>query len=257
MRIVKTSQQWFLFFQANAGARCFGEERGNLSESQRRTISASIQEFQLGESGEGQHIMRQAKRHAAEGGDVDYLAALRLFIAEEIRHSRELRQFMETYGIETVHHTWVDSVFRTLRRAAGLELSIAALVCAEIIAKVYYAALRDATDSTILRALCEQILVDEKAHVQFQCERLAILRRHRSAWSLAWRSIAYAIFFRTTLAVVWTKHGRTLRAGGYGWGRYWGRSLVELRDAMEMMDPRHYAWPADAMAGTAALASSR
>ena len=136
-----------------------------------------MQEFQLGESSEGRHLMTRAIRHAADTGDVDYIPALRLFIAEEHRHARDLGRVLDLAGIPRVGRTWPDTVFRWLRKGAGLELSIAVLVTAEIIAKVYYAALREATHAPVLRRLCDQILADEVQHVRFQAERVAILRR--------------------------------------------------------------------------------
>ena len=140
-----------------------------------------MQEFQLGESSEGRHLMTRAIRHAADTGDVDYIPALRLFIAEEHRHARDLGRVLDLAGIPRVGRTWPDTVFRWLRKGAGLELSIAVLVTAEIIAKVYYAALREATHAPVLRRLCDQILADEVQHVRFQAERVAILRRGKSA----------------------------------------------------------------------------
>src|SRR4030095_16934868 len=113
----------------------------------REGVASSIQEFQLGESSEGRHLISAANRYAALSGDFDYVTALRLFIAEENRHARELGRFLDLAGIPRVESSWPDTVFRILRRRAGLELSIVVLVTAEIIAKVYYAALRDAAGS--------------------------------------------------------------------------------------------------------------
>jgi hypothetical protein len=242
MRVMRTSAEWIAFFRGNEGVREFGVEEGRVTEEELRGVRASVQEFQLGESGEGSHVFRQAKRWVERSGDVEYLAALRLFIAEEIRHSRELGEWMDAHGIARVKKTWVDSVFRNMRRVAGLELSIAVLVCAEIVAMVYYAGLGEATGSTRLRRLCQQILTDEVGHLRFQCERLAILRRDLSELGLLWRDLAYGIFFRGTLLVVWWKHGRAMRAGGFGFLRFWRAGVREVREAMGVMDPRGYAW---------------
>ncbi len=242
MRVVKGSAEWLELFRRNEGVRDFGKEEGCVTRKELAAIRSSIQEFQLGESGEGQHIMRQAKRWAEGSGDGTYVAALRLFIAEEIRHARELKGFMEANGIGVIKHSWADSVFRKMRRMAGLELSIAVLVCAEIVAKVYYAAIREATGSTVLWRLCEQILSDEEDHVRFQCERLAILRREKSEFALLWRDAVYGIFFRVTLVVVWWKLGRAMWGGGLGVLRFWRGAIRELRGAMGIMDPRGYAW---------------
>ncbi len=239
---VVSSEEWVEIFSRNVRERDFGVEEGVVTAEELAAIRASIQEFQLGETGEGMHLMRQAKKFAAERGDAAYPAALRLFVAEEIRHARELKRFMEGVGMPVVKKTWVDRVFRGVRHLAGLELSIAVLVAAEIVATVYYAALGRATGSTILRRLCEQILRDEAEHVRFQCQRLAIVRHGKSRLALAWRRILYGIFFRMTLLVVWKRHGRALRAGGYGFGRFWTACSRALGEALASMSPEAYAW---------------
>jgi diacylglycerol kinase len=241
-QIIRTSAEWTAIFQANAGARDFGVETHRLTPDERTAISKSLQEFQLGETGEGSHIMRQAQRQAARDGDREYLVALRLFIAEEIRHSRELKAFMDANGIPVVKRTPADSVFRLVRRLAGLELSIAVLVGAEIVAKVYYLGLARATGSAVLQRTCRQILKDEVDHVHFQTQRLAILRRDLGPVALAARNAVYHVCFRLGLLLLWVKHGRAMRAGRYTFRRYYSHALTELRAAMITMDPRNYAW---------------
>jgi hypothetical protein len=240
---ITPSHRWFAYFQQHSGARSFPAERITFTPEELQLLTPSLQEFQLGESGEGKHLMRQAKKYAAATGDADYLAALRLFIAEEIRHSRELETFMRVHNIPTIKKSAADAVFRTLRRLAGLELSIAVLICADIIAKVYYAALRDATRSPHLRALGEQILIDEDGHVRFQSERLAILRRHKPRRALFRRALLYPLFFRVTLIVVWRNHRRVFRAGGFSLAKFWSEAMWELAAATRLMRPDHYTWP--------------
>ena len=120
-------------------------------------------------------------------------------------------------------------------------MSIRVLITAEIIAKVYYVALREATGSTVLRRLCEQILSDEVAHVRFQAQRLAILRMGRAAWVLPCLHGWQRLLFWGTCWVVWWKHGRALRAGGFGLRRFWRLAWQEMNAALGQMDPRSYA----------------
>jgi hypothetical protein len=42
--------------------------------------------------------------------------------------------------------------------------------------------------------------------------------------------------------LVWLGHRRALRAGGYGWRRYWRAAWSKMNAARRMMDPRRYAW---------------
>lgn len=212
----------------------------HLSAAEVGAIAVSVAEFQLGESSEGRHLISAACRYAELTGDFDYVAALRLFIAEENRHAQELGRFLDRAGIRRVSTSWPDTVFRFLRRRAGLELSIVVLVTAEIIAKVYYHALRDATTSRVLHHLCGQILRDERHHVTFQTQRLALLRAERSRVSIFIRVALHRFLLIGTCFVVWRKHGRAIRAGGMGFKRFWRATWREMREAIAHMDPRNY-----------------
>lgn len=220
-----SSRAWRNYFENNARTlMAIPWDRGaELTDEEKGDVVRSIREFQLGESSEGRHLFRYAKEHAERTGDPDYLEAVRLFIAEEQRHGRDLGRFLAMNGITLAKSTWVDAVFRRLRNVFGnLETSIAVLITAEILAEVYYEALREATTSVILRILCDQILRDEKQHVAFQAERLAILRsgRGRLAQSLTMAAQRF-LFAGTTILVGWT-HRRTIRRGGislWEWNR--------------------------------------
>ncbi|MGB7158189.1 MAG: ferritin-like domain-containing protein [Tepidisphaeraceae bacterium] len=243
---VSASAEWLDHFQRSlARADIVGE--GDvivLTPAERNAIARSVQEFQLGESSEGRHLISAARRHAQETGDLDYVATMRLFIAEENRHARELGRVLDGAGIGRVSASWPDTVFRFLRRRAGLELSIVVLVTAEIIAKVYYAALRDATGCRPLRRLCEQILRDERHHVIFQAQRVALLRAKRSRAPIRLRVALHRFLLAGTCVVVWRKHGRAMRAGGMGFARFWRLTWREMNEALADMDPRNYPAPA-------------
>jgi hypothetical protein len=237
-----TSERWREYFRHNALSLLTIPWRDGVAftDAERDAVAASIQEFQLGESSEGKHFQGLARQYAERTGDHDYVYALRLFIAEENRHARDLGRVLDLAGIPRTAHTWPDAVFRWLRHRAGLELSIAVLVTAEIIAKVYYAALREATGSSVLRRLCDQILADEERHVRFQCERLAILRARRSRVTVWLKGAVQRGFFGGTCWVVWWKHRRALRAGGYGLWTFMRRGWAEMADAVRLMNPRNY-----------------
>jgi hypothetical protein len=238
-----TSEAWREYFHRNALSllEVPWELGVRLTDAERAAIATSVQEFQLGESSEARHFQGLAKEYARQTGDEEYVYALRLFIGEEHRHARDLGRVMDLAGIPRIGHTWPDAVFRWLRHRAGLELSIAVLVTAEIIAKVYYAALRQATRSAVLRRLCDQILSDEVMHVRFQCERLAILRARRSRLTVWWKGAAQRWFFAGTCGVVWWKHRHALRAGGMRLWRFGRMARAEMAEAVGLMDPANYA----------------
>jgi hypothetical protein len=110
----------------------------------------------------------------------------------------------------------------------------------ETLAVVYYNAIRRATGSPLLRAICAQILADEIPHLRFQCERLAIIFRRRPHAGFRLTMLAHRLFFALVVALVWLGHRRALRAGGYGWRRYWRAAWDRMNAAWRMMDPRKY-----------------
>src|SRR5262245_47484814 len=138
---MQQSRSWKVYFERNAQSLLsVAWERGpELTATEAQAIARSIAEFQLGESSEGKHLLRAASRYANEAGDEDYLDAIRLFIAEEQRHARDLARFMALNHLPLAMRSFSDIVFRSLRRMlGGLESSITVLLCAELIAKVYY-----------------------------------------------------------------------------------------------------------------------
>ncbi len=221
---LSSSVTWRHYFEHNAQTLMpipWGET-GDLSTAERHQIAASVQNFQVGESSEGRHLLQAAQRYAQQVGDGDYVAAIRLFIAEEQRHARDLGQFLDRNHIPLLKTTPQDRAFRWLRRRFNsLEVSIAVLITAEIIATVYYAALREATQSPTLQALCQQILHDEAKHVQFQVERLHYLRRHRP-WPLQTLTMTLqrGLFGLTSLAI-WPVHQPVFRLAGLSFQEFW------------------------------------
>ena len=234
----KTSREWLGYFEHNA--RHLFDVPWDAPVGETEAIAESIQGFQLGASSEGRHLTACAREYAERTGDEDYVEALKYFIREEQRHARDLARFMERAGIPTIDRTWPDTVFRSLRQFAGLELSISVLITAEIVAKVYYPALREATRSPMLRRVCDRIISDEIQHVEFQSERLAMLRRGRGDAALAATHGLHRFLFGGTLGVVWWKHARALRAGGYGLRRFWSAAWRMFEETRRRMDPRTY-----------------
>jgi hypothetical protein len=252
------SAQWGSYFRNNTLhlLPLPWDEGARLEPAEREAVAASVREFQLGESSEGRNLISAARAYAAASGDAAYVDALLLFIAEEHRHARDLGRFLDLAGVPRAAHAWPDTVFRWLRRGAGLEASIVVLVTAEVIAKVYYAALREATGSPLLRRLCDQILRDEVAHVHFQTERLAILRSRRRRHSVLASESLHRVLMFGTVFVVWHKHGRAMKAGGYSFGRFWRETWREMREALREADPaRVGAERAPAVAPGAAVAA--
>jgi hypothetical protein len=238
----KQSGDWVDYFQQNGQSLSPvpWEAGAELSEEERNAIAKSVQAFQLGESSEGHHLQTSAETWARYNSDLDYAEAIRLFIKEEQRHASELGRFLELNGVSLIQKTWTDTIFRRVRRLAGLELSIMVLLTAEIVAQVYYFALGEATQSSILRGICEQILRDEDAHVRFQCERLAIMGRSQGWMRLTMRFCMQRAFMLAAIPIVWVSNRPAYLAGGFSFDRFASETWLAFNRAVPLMHPRSY-----------------
>jgi hypothetical protein len=219
------------------------EEPTRLSRGELALIARSLQEFQQGEGLEGGHFFRVVGDEARRTGDLDYAEAHRLFMAEEQRHARDLGAFLDREDIPRLPaDTTRNRLFRFLGSRGGFELTLAIIVNIEIIAQAYYAALRAATSSPLLRRLCTQILRDEAMHVRFQCERLAYRRRNRSyCWLLLTHIVDFLLFCGAWTVCLWG-HLRVLKAGGFTPSVYWKKASQHRRRAAQIKNPRGYRW---------------
>jgi hypothetical protein len=234
---VRTSAEWLQHFKLNRhGLLDIPWELGaELSAEERAAVGRSIAEFQRGESSEGRHLIRYATDYARDTGDVDYVAAIRLFIAEEQRHARDLARFLGINGVPLARTTPADAAFRWLRNLCGtLEVSISVLILAEIIAQVYYKALQEATRSLILRRLCAQLRQDEDHHVQFQAEQLGKLRAGRGPVLYRATMLAQRLVFLGCCAVVWIFHRQVLQRGRYGLAGFLGSAWHHFSRAFQV-----------------------
>lgn len=201
-----------------------------LTESERRTITPSIQQFQLGEASQGRRLLLRGQKYGRAVNDSLFAGALDLFIKEEQQHSRYLAAFMESEGIPLLRKQWVDSAFRLLRGLAGLELSLTVLVTAEIIAVPYYRALRGATSSSVLKMICTRILDDEAGHLKFQASLLARVAGARGrVWQRAVTEL-HRLLLIGTMVVVWKSHRAVFEAGGYDFLKFQRETLSEFSD---------------------------
>ncbi|MFK7769864.1 MAG: hypothetical protein AB8B55_21830 [Mariniblastus sp.] len=232
------SAEWTLHFEQNL---CHMDhvpwDRNQLiSTDQRDAIAKSIATFQLGENAEGNAFKRAGRAYAERTGDFEYLKALKLFIEEEQSHSAVLGRFMDQQNIPRIEKEWTDSTFRYIRRLAGLNVCITVLITAEIIAAVYYEALRNATESPVLRAICDQILIDEAHHLKFQG---GVLAKERSSWNPVKRWLfrqLHRVLLLGTILVVWKEHRSVYRAGRLGFFRWTSKTWAVLEEVLVTID---------------------
>jgi hypothetical protein len=211
-----STQRWIEHFELNCRRQPIQPWAlgAKLTVAERVTVIDSIKQFQLGESGEGKHLKKCARAHAGQTEDLDYPTAVTLFIAEEQRHSAMLGQYLHLAGESRLNKSKVDGIFRWLRHLMGLELSLIVLSTAEVVATVYYRALRDATECELLRSICRRILRDEAAHLAFHRDRFLTLRWNRSLVARSILRLIHHCLLMAALLPVWWCHGRVFRAGG-------------------------------------------
>jgi hypothetical protein len=65
-------------------------------------------------------MLECAERFPRDSGDLGLIAALRLFLREEQRHSKTLARFLQMENAPCLRRHWIHSVFRWLRGLAGL-----------------------------------------------------------------------------------------------------------------------------------------
>jgi len=197
------------------------EDPYRLTAGERRLVARSIQQFQLGEWARGRGLKRRAESHPVLGADPGFVPALELFIAEEQGHSQMLGRFLDREHLPRLAHNWLDGVFRRLRKLAGLDVCVSVLVTAEVLAVPFYQALRDATRSPLLRAICARILRDEAAHLRYQALTISLLRGRLSHAGHTARAFIHKVLFRGTALLVWQQHRRVFRVAGWNFGRFW------------------------------------
>jgi len=208
---------WLNHFEYHAeqprGAR--GGSLSALRPEERRLIARSIATFQLGEQSDGSGLLRAACRFAAAHGDELLPRITELFIREEQRHARLLREFMDEHGIRAKLRHWTDAIFRRVRRLAGFELYLHVLITAELIGNVYYHALESATGCQRLRTLCRTLISDELAHVGYEAELILELRARKPAALRTLIRLMHRAFFCGAAWAVWISHRAVLRCAGH------------------------------------------
>jgi 4-hydroxy-3-methylbut-2-enyl diphosphate reductase len=221
------NRQWADYFRDNMNhpPAIRWSDTPELSPAERKAVIASIQTFQLGESGEGRHICWAAQNWIDQGGDAKYLTALKLFLQEENCHAAWLGKFLEQEGEPLLQEQWSNQWFRRIRQLAGLRTSVMVLLTAEILAQVYYLALLRATDSQSLQAICQRILRDERSHVVFQQNQANSLSNRWGKMRLATANIAETLGFYIARRIVWHDHRSVFNAAGMNWKTYQARTM--------------------------------
>jgi hypothetical protein len=183
----------------------------------RRELAVSLSHFQLGESGGGSFLLKEA---AKERPDAEDMLALDLFIKEEQEHARLLACMVQRLGGQLVYRHWTHRLFKLARRAGGFRFEIQMMLTAEMVGTAYYELVKQGCGDGVLEAAIGLMLHDEAGHVAFHLDRLrerwrTYLPLERTAWSLQFQVLLLA-----ALRAAWLDHGPCLRTLGFTWSDF-------------------------------------
>ncbi|MFT5780324.1 MAG: hypothetical protein ACI837_003286 [Crocinitomicaceae bacterium] len=214
--MIHSSHFWKNHFRENLTVkRVNWEQEPTLSETQKEQLLYSLKAWQLGETSDGKHLLKAAKKHAINQNDPSYIEAVELFIKEEQKHGANLGRYIDLLGEERTKSDWGDTLFRKIRYLnSSMELWTIAVVIVESAAQVFYQAIHDASECKLLKEICSDILIDEAHHIKFQNERLHIIFNQKRTYSKTISTLFYASLFCGIRHAVWLGHRKALKAGG-------------------------------------------
>ena len=188
----------------------------SITENEKANIIDSLKAWQLGETSDGTHLLAAANKYAIRENDLAYPEAVRLFIKEEQKHGNNLGKYLDCIGEERISKNWGDTLFRKIRYFnTSMELWTITVIIVESAAQVFYQALHDATDCTLLKSICSDILIDEAHHIKFQNERLHTIFQQKGVYNKAISVGLYSLLFFATIHAIWFGHKKALKYGGF------------------------------------------
>jgi hypothetical protein len=222
-------KDWLEYFEWNRANRRHipWEQAARIGLHLRKPLIRSLQRFQVGESGEGSHLRKQA----ATTGCPIYQKCIDLFIKEEQEHARLMAEILKREQAPLLTHHWSDNCFILLRRLFRLEHELLVLLVPEIIAKRYFRALHEGAEDPVVRAVCHQVLHDEEGHVAFHVDYLRQAFRSVSLVKRMALMISWKLLFQVACMVVMLDHGSLLRAIGVYRATFWWDCLMLLDEA--------------------------
>lgn len=232
---MKTSKYWQQHFSNNLLAEKIDWKlKPSLTNHQKKRLLYSIQAWQLGETSDGRHLIAASEKHSIATNDPHFLSAIKLFIKEEQKHGESLGKYLDKLGEKRIQKNWGDSLFRMVRYFnTNMELWTLSVITVESTAQVFYQSLKNASQCTLLKQICSDILTDEAYHINFQFERLMLITREKSSFSKFWRYYVYWLFFFATITVVYIAHRKAFRAGGNNFNRYFRKMNLKFNKTIK------------------------
>jgi hypothetical protein len=194
------SASWLAYFRENQHRSTppLPSRVDDLPDWTRAPIVASLQRFQIGETGEGT-IARQIAEDRDPAIDDAIVECVRLWIREEGRHARELHDMLVALDAKPLSRDVSQWLFKTARRALGVRTKLSTIFVAEVVGLVFYGLVKDRVPSVAVAGLARALHDDESAHLDFL---IALMKRMIDGRSGAVRVALGAQLFVTTGAVL-------------------------------------------------------
>jgi hypothetical protein len=219
---MRSSQEWVSYFKDNLEIKRINwQQSPTITNEEQKNVLKSLQAWQLGETSDGKNLLKASAMYAEKINDPYYIKAVQLFIREEQKHGYNLGKYLNMIEQPRIQKNWGDTLFRKIRCLNNsMEWWTLAVISVESTAQIFYQSLKDATQCTLLKEICTDILIDEAPHIQFQRERLAVIFHSRSMASKNIGYHFYKFFFLSTSIVVWFAHRKLFKAGGNNFRKY-------------------------------------
>jgi hypothetical protein len=204
------SRKWVEYFDQNKLNRPVfdGTREIVLEESLRDPLIRSLQRFQIGEIGDGEHL----KTYARQLQDPAYLHCVDLFVREEQIHGQVIGEVILALDGSLLTWHWTQIAFFVLRRMLGLKTEVLVLLIAEVIGKCFYKCVSETVPNTQIRELFAVIVIEEVAHLHFHSEFLSYQLRTRSRLTQAVvQYVWFAVFYVACIVFV-LDHRSALRS---------------------------------------------
>ncbi|NMH29393.1 ferritin-like domain-containing protein [Flavobacterium silvaticum] len=229
---MNTSENWVSHFTQNAkNHRVDWSLRPKLTTSQKNQILKSLQAWQLGETSDGAHLLAASKKYAFKINDFIYPISVELFIREEQKHGNNLGKYLDLIDEKRIEKDWGDTLFRKIRYFnTSMELWTLAVITVESSAQLFYQSLHDSSDCKLLRQICEDILIDEAFHIEFQTERMHTIFQLTPNWLKPIRFEIYRCFYFVTSSLVWFGHQKVLKQGTPTFGSFLKAMSVKFNE---------------------------
>ncbi|PYL00950.1 MAG: hypothetical protein DME19_03385 [Verrucomicrobia bacterium] len=188
----------------------------------------SLEQFRLGDGGGPASLIAfDAERYRSSTEETRTLVDL--WFAEEKEHARLLGCAVDRFGGRRITSHWSFTAFCLCRRVSGVRFELQILLLTELVSTAYYRVLRRHSPDAPLTAMCALILRDEAGHVAFHRDRLAAAGRSPLGLDGALWQAQFWVCGLAAATVLWTSHGRCLRAIGGSRTEYYREVRNELK----------------------------